>query len=99
MSAKAYTATVRILDEGHVWHNTLLPAVFIVGDDPDERLALGKWLDSPEYDWLGDYCYYELSEPAWFVAKQGQNINLGFMVKTDESIHNITPLTEEEITS
>lgn len=85
--SKAYTATVKLTfgDE------QILPAVFIVGNDPEENLALGKVLDDESYDWLGDYCYFEVSEPAWFVAKQGQNINQGFIVQRDEPITDITP--------
>lgn len=88
MSAKAYTATIKLTE---ILSEQTLPAVFVVGDSSEERYALGKVLDDPSYDWLGDYCYFELSEPAWFVAKQGQNVNLGFMVQTDEPITNITP--------
>lgn len=83
MSASAYTAVVQLLD---VDVEEAIPAIFIVGDNPDDRYALGKVLDDPEYDWLGDYAYFELSEPAWFVARRGQNINLGFMVQTDQPI-------------
>lgn len=81
MNASAYTATVKLTEHA----GQVLPAVFIVGEEED-RLALSKVLDSPDYDCLGDFAYYELSEPQWFVARRGQNLNLGFMVLSDQPI-------------
>lgn len=86
MSASAYVATVKLVDEGYDHHGTTLPAIFIVGDDPDDRLALGKVLDNPEYDWLGDFAYYEMDKLSWLVVKAGQNTGNGYMVKTDQPI-------------
>jgi len=86
MSASAYIVTVKLVDEGYDWHGTTLPAIIIVGDDPDDRYALGKVLDAPEYDWLGDYAYYEMDKMSWLVVKAGQNTGNGYMVITDQPI-------------
>lgn len=94
MSAKAYTATVRLVDEGYEWHNQSLPAIFIVGETLSDRYELGRFLDTPEYDWLGDYCYYEMDELTWLVVKAGQNTGHGYMVDTSRPI---TPLMKTEV--
>jgi hypothetical protein len=81
MSTSAYTATIK-----HTGVDQTMQAIFIVGENPDDRYALGKVLDTPEYDWLGDYAYWELTPDQWFVARHGQNIGLDFMVQTDQPI-------------